>query len=177
MDAGKVSQRMYRAIYELKGLEDNLRRPTLMFVKRSLDMSKSKFAYKAINDYLRDYVDLMKLADDKGFAKLPPDLQAEAVWIDRLMTQLQGIDTHLDKCWTMAKKGLDGQEEKILRQCKKVVKETRTPPKGLQRVVQEWVRGTFPPDDAKPILHLLPFVIICWAIADQVDEALGKKPT
>lgn len=177
MDAGKVSQRMYRAIYELKGLEDNLRKPTLMFVKRSLDMSKSKFAYKAINDYLRDYADLTRLADDKEFSKLPPTLQAEAVWIDTLMTQLQAVDTHLDKSWTIAKKGLEGQEEKILRQCKTVVKEVRTPPRGLQRLVQEWVRGTFPPDDAKPILHLLPFVIIAWAIADQVDEALVKKPS
>lgn len=176
LDAGKVSSRISRAVYDLRGLEDNLRKPTLMFVKRSLTMSKAKFAYTAINTYLTGTTDLSKLADSKDFKTLPPDLQADAVWLDRLMTQLQALDPRLDKSWVLAKKGLDGQEEKLLRLCKSVVKEVRTPPKGLQKMVQLWARGTFPPDDAKPILALLPFVILAWAIADQVDEAIAKRP-
>jgi hypothetical protein len=176
LDAGKVSQRIYRAVYQLKGLEDDLRKPTRMFVKRSLDMSKAKLGYRAINTYLIDNADLMHLADSKDIKKLPPELQADAVWIDGLMTQLQGLDPRMDRAWVLAKKGLDGQEEKILRLCKSVVKEVRTPPKGLQKMVQQWVRGVFPPDDAKPILALLPFVITSWAIADQVDEAMVKRP-
>jgi hypothetical protein len=176
LDAGKVSQRIYRAVYDLAALEDNLRKPTLMFVKRSLDMSKSKFAYVAINNYLRDYADLVSLAEAKDFAKLPPDLQAQATWIDGMMTQLQSLDPQLDKSWTLAKKGLNGQEEKILRLAKQVVKEVRKKPRGLEKIVQKWVRGEFPPDDTKPILALLPFVILCWAIADQVDEANAKRP-
>jgi hypothetical protein len=176
LDAGKVSSRIYRAVYEIRALEDNLRKPTMMFVKRSLTMSKAKFAYMAINTYLMDYADLKKLAESKDLGKLPPALQADAVWIDGMMTQLHDLDPRLDKGWVLAKKGLDGQEEKILRLCKSVVKEVHTPPKGLQRMVTQWVRGTFPPDDAKPILALLPFVITAWAIADQVDEAIAKRP-
>lgn len=176
MDAGKVSQRMYRAVYELKALEDDLRKPTFLFVKHKLDMSKGKFSYMAINNYLKEYADLVNLANGKDFAKLPADLQAQAVWLDALMTQLQSLDPRLDKSWVLAKKGLDGQEERILKLCKSVVKEVRTPPRGLQRMVTQWVRGTFPPDEVKSMVPLLPFCILAWAIADQVDVAVGKRP-
>lgn len=176
MDQAKVEKIIYRAVYDLKSLEDNLRLPVDHFYKRKLTMAKAFFSYYAIDTYLDNNHALTTIADTDDLLKLPPNLQAQAHWLDDLMTRLQVLNPKLDKAWVMAKKGYEGQEDKVKRACKAAAKEVHRAPRDLAKMVAKWNRGEEPPADAMPIIALLPFTLLCWGIADKVDIAHGKMP-
>ncbi len=176
MDAAKTVRLIDAAVYDLAGMEMELRLPAFMFVKGTLTEAKLRPSYISINRYLTDNVALTRLADDKGFAKLPAKAQAEAVWLDGFMTQLTAIDPLLDKAWKLARKAPEGQEVKIIKHAKDCLKTVRTPPKSLGRLLKRLIQGEQPSKTEAPMIGYLPIAIICWAIADQVDEAMLKRP-
>jgi hypothetical protein len=176
LDQAKVEKIIFRAVYDLKGLEDNLRIPVEHFYKRKLTLSKAYFSYYAIDSYLDSNHAMTTLADGEGLSKLPASLRPRVEWLDALFTQLQELNPRLDKAWVMAKKGYEGQEDKVKRACKAAAKEVRRPPRDLAKMVAKWNRGEEPPKDAMELIALLPFTLLCWGIADQVDIAHARMP-
>ncbi len=176
LDVGRTQRLVFMAEYELRGMEPELRQPTILYSKGKLNETKAKLGYSLINRYLTDNKELTKIADGKDLASLPQETQDLAVWLDKTMTSLATLDPLLDKAWKIAKKGPDGQENKILQHAKLCVKEVRTPPKYLAKLVKRMVQGEVIEGPDKEQVHFLPVALACWAVADLVDDAIQAKP-
>ena len=176
MDAAKTVQKIEAAAYKLSGMELELRLPAILYVKGALTEAKARPSYVLINRYLTDNAAMTRLADDKGFAKLPAKAQAETIWLDALMTKLTALDPMLDMAWKLSRKPPKGQEVKIIKLAKQCITEVGTPPKTLGKLLKRLIQGEKPSDDEAPLIGFLPLAIICWAIADQVDAAIKKRP-
>ncbi|MCX7302356.1 MAG: hypothetical protein NTX73_18605 [Rhodobacterales bacterium] len=126
--------------------------------------------------YLTDNKGLTTITDGKDLASLQQETQHLAVWLDKTMTSLATLEPLLDKAWKIARKGQDGQQNKIMQHARLCVKDVRTPPMYLAKSVRRMVQGEIIEGPDREQVLFLPVALACWAIADLLDDAIRTRP-
>lgn len=179
--ASKEEQIVAKAIKEaetgLKGLEKEIRAAVKKYEKGAFTEQKAKALAKKIAAFMSKQVKVTKMQNAKGFDSLSPQAQADVVWLDKLVNDLNNVLGNMAKAIKLAKKDPSHPTD-----LKLLVKETRVlkpqinqPPKGLNTLVKQMVKQDIHGQPQFGGYSLLPMMILMWIILDTIVRGLKTK--
>lgn len=175
MEAELVVKRLNEAHTALKGLEKELRQPTILLNKDRLTLKKGKAAADKVLAYMKKFAPLAKLMSNKKFKSYPEEVQGGIVWIEGLIAHLMGVEADLRRCLKMAKKPPEKQAGILIKTTKQMSVGVSGMPKGVGTLIKEVKKGQAIGGPQGAMISLLPMVILLWAISVTVAKFVRSR--